>query len=163
LTPVSAAVVKTLLVIAASLNGYTIPKDKLPTIKEASIEEMAQRLCGNTRECPGAINTLGIYKDGTDEIWLNKQLIEMAAEVDEPSVIIHELTHWLQDTNKIQWASCPGAFVREWEAYTAQARYIVMVEHKTDPDLSVPHGLCNVVEPGMVIFAAPPSKQAFPL
>ena len=160
MTPVSAAVVKTLLVIAASISGYTIPKDKLPTIREVSIEEMALRLCNNKRACPGAVSTLGVYRDGTDEIYLNKQLIEMTAEVDEPSVIIHELTHWLQDTNKIQWESCPGAFVREWEAYMTQARYIVMVEHKPDPELSVPRGLCNSLEPGLVIFT-PPSKQVF--
>lgn len=106
-----------LLIAASTLSGYPLP-EKTPVIVQLSHERLEQMACG--RPCrvfgwspPGMI----IYLD--DRLDLDRELFAR-------SILVHELTHFLQQEsgkfgarfNCIEWME------REREAYLVQYRWL---------------------------------------
>lgn len=131
-----------LLAIASHLSGYPVPHDAQTAVIELSYVEMAEAACDDHLL---GCNILGFYKDGDPAVYVLAGGDD-ANGTDEDSIVVHELTHWLQYRNGKRGYACPGMLVREYEAYQTQLKFIVRVEHKADPHLVVPQSTCYPVE-----------------
>ena len=96
-----------LLSWAVFLSGYPTPS-VLPIIQYESHEFFVENAC-NGREC----KVLGLYQDD-GIIYIDE------AHKDDTSLIVHELTHFLQDKDMEPCA-------REREAFAVQQEYIIRV------------------------------------
>ena len=96
-----------LLSWAVFLSGYPAPS-VLPIIQYESHEYFVENVCGG-REC----RVIGFYADA-GIIYIDE------LHKDDTSLVVHELTHFLQDKDMEPCA-------REREAYHVQQQYIIQV------------------------------------
>lgn len=124
-----------LLKFASTISGYSIP-DNIPPPKlvELTHAQMVHDACHNREPC----EVYGRYKD-KEVIYVDKQAIEEDQIVSEDSVIVHELTHWLQQHHNHGGFTCLQRNTREEEAYHVQQLFIMDVEHKTRVLIYVEH------------------------
>ena len=69
----------------------------------------------------------GGYEDGTDLIWITDVPGAESSNVRFRALVVHELTHWLQDQSG-QYrgdTTCPTWQKREREAFDLQRRYLL--------------------------------------
>lgn len=144
--------VKSLLIIASQLSGYPIPADaQPPPIELLTRVEMAKDVCADNAVAQLTCPVLGFFQfpnfvdgnDGKEHIRILNDEGYTGESVN--AITIHELTHWLQYHN---WdhpdsRECPRELKREYEAYTASARYEVVYEHKEPPkSIELPGVVC---------------------
>ena len=69
----------------------------------------------------------GGYEDGTDLIWITDVPGAESSNVRFRALIVHELTHWLQDQSGryANDTTCPTWQRREREAFDLQRRYLL--------------------------------------
>jgi hypothetical protein len=136
-----------LAVIAAHLSGYLLPA-QLPVVHELNRQEMIARACAEGADawdsnvlilsCP----VVGMYADD-DQIYVDAEVANKSGlGFDEDSVVIHELTHWLQHHAGKAGFECPRIEEREREAYHIQNIYIHAIERNEGGGVTMPDGIC---------------------
>lgn len=122
-----------LAIVAARLSGYSLPdlhESPLPAVMEVSSAQMYRILCGDATNPEKCDDIVGHYNDGDDVIVVDSQWAGHNREgISEESVLVHELTHWLQAQHGYGGTLCPHVQAREVEAYRIQNRYIREIEH----------------------------------
>lgn len=142
------AKMKALLVIAAHLTGYPIPPGAPPVGIELTTAEMRVFADDDT--------TIGMTRDRVDVIFVDVEFAVASSKYpdlggpDEDSILIHELTHWLQAHNGQAGYECPRILDREREAYAVQTRFAREYEHHPDADFRPPpelYAYCKEQQP----------------
>lgn len=106
---------------AASHTDYHIPSDIQPQVVYASHSYFVNRFCDGVESVALPCDTVGIYIRGKFTIYID---ITKTTGEKKNSFIVHELTHFLQDTNhKYEGSSCTAARAREDEAYRIENEY----------------------------------------
>ena len=107
-----------LLSWAVSLSGYSNP-ETMPEIQYESNKFFQGQACNNVKKC----QVVAWYND-KGIIFLNEKLNRLEDPIVR-SVIVHELTHYLQDlSGKFNELSCENHAAREREAYSIQRTYL---------------------------------------
>jgi len=124
------AYVAFLLKYAIVISGYSMPYDvPLPTLVEFSHVQMVHNTCPKHKHCK---TVYGYYRD--DEIiYVDPSQIQKEQFVTEDSVVVHELTHWLQQHHGHGGFSCEQVGFREREAYRVQQVFVEQYEHGRFP------------------------------
>jgi len=114
-----------LLAYASVYSGRPVPDGEHPTVVYMAPEQMALLMCGSkTAVCP----VEGVYFGGK-YVFVQTNL----EPAHRRSIIVHELTHWLQRRVKAAAPdSCQRSAAAEREAYTVQNHYIHDVEKQTE-------------------------------
>jgi len=108
-----------LLAFIHSVTGYAVP-DQFPQIVRASHEQIAGMIA-----CPRSCEAFALYRDGV--IYLDRTA-DVEGDVNARSILLHELTHWLQDANCAFCRVAAGQHrwrLREADAYQVQSRYLL--------------------------------------
>jgi hypothetical protein len=114
---ISNALIAALLTAISGYTGYAIPGEP-PRIVPLTHDALAQRVCG--QPCP----VFGFTRPG-GEILIDEAL-QIGGNLAATSILVHELTHFLQ----IHGAARPGAVdcaewnAREREAFEVQMRWL---------------------------------------
>ena len=107
----------TLLAFVAQHSGYDAP-DKCPSVESASQEVLQQYVCPD-QDCPVS----GIYVYGQQKL-----LVDNSTDLNgiyTRSVIVHELVHYLQDSNgEAMDKGCAAHMLRERVAFFVQEKYL---------------------------------------
>ncbi|MCG8325758.1 MAG: hypothetical protein MI673_09585, partial [Thiotrichales bacterium] len=104
-----------------SLSQYNHPHE-LPNIEFKDHSFFVETVCQNTKKCPVAA-----WYDNNGTIYLDKRL-EGHEDPETRSLIVHEMTHYLQDlSGKYPEQSCDDHVYREREAYAIQRKYLRQV------------------------------------
>jgi hypothetical protein len=124
-----------LLAFIHSATGYPVP-EQFPQIVRASHEQIAGMMT-----CPRSCEAFALYRGGV--IYLD-QTADVEGDVTARSILLHELTHWLQDANCAFCATAGGEHrwrLREADAYEVQSRYLLAASgqythfaHFADPE-----------------------------
>jgi hypothetical protein len=114
---VSAKVIASLLVAIASYTGFAIP-GSLPTVRFLPASELQRRFCGY--RCP-----IHAFFPPGQTIYL-EQAMDVVHDPANESILVHELTHWLQQANDPHPVaqSCQEWLDREYQAYDVQFRWL---------------------------------------
>lgn len=112
------AYVASMLKIAVAISGYNMPEVSQPALVELTHQEMIQEQC---------CEVYGFYKD--DEVIKVDPFLIHEDHLSYNSVVVHELTHWLQHHNGKDGFSCNQIKIREKEAYAVQNVYLMQYEH----------------------------------
>lgn len=127
-----------LLVVASELSGLSIPSDAAPPqvvlttdeLMTAQFPECQENACAAPR---------GLYNPGTDYIIVNISLEDgkPLTPLQLQSVMVHELTHWLQYVNgltPVEYADAPCELKQQLEeqAYDVQDKYLKMNGHESN-------------------------------
>ena len=146
MTTIAAAKMKALLLIAAHLSGWPVPNEPPPIGYEVTSFEMSVISQDDEGE------TIGLTRDMVDVVFINVEAARVASNhpelgtPDEDSILVHELTHWLQAKNGMKGYKCPVILKREIQAYAVQTRYAKEYEHKDNADYRPPpelYALCK--------------------
>jgi hypothetical protein len=119
-----------LLLVAASYTNMTVPADKTPTIEMVTRAELTAAMCHDGQPC----GIRAMYTPG-GKIYLGNDL-KPGEDIYDTSILLHELTHWLQHTNGRNPSraeheaagtepTCRHYVLLEQEAYAAQNRFLV--------------------------------------
>lgn len=111
-----------LLAFIHSVTGYAVP-DQFPQIVRASHEQIAGMMT-----CPRTCEAFAFYRDGV--IYID-ETAAVADDVNARSILLHELTHWVQDANCAFCDTARGLHrwrLREADAYQVQSRYLLAVD-----------------------------------
>lgn len=134
-----------LIVAASALAGYPAPAAN-PTVVLVTHEQLEQQACGHPCRVfgwspPGSI----VYLDNR---------LDLAADLFAQSILVHELTHYLQqESGKYgQHVTCREWIEREREAYLVQYRWLARKQGSPvtmPPEVSGMHWLisCNDTPP----------------
>lgn len=107
-----------LLSWTVSLSQYDHPNE-LPNIEFKDKSFFVETVCRNAKRCPVAA---WYNNDGT--IFLDNR-IKGNVDAETRSLVVHELTHYLQDiSGKYGDMSCENHVYREREAYSIQRTYL---------------------------------------
>ena len=114
---IPAKLISSLLVAVAGYTGYAVP-GTLPRIHTLSHAELAERVCG--KPC----NVIG-FTTPEGEILLDDSL-KIGREPAATSILVHELTHFLQIASARRHGdlSCEEWNDREREAFDVQFRWL---------------------------------------
>ena len=114
---ISGALVTALLTAIAGYTGYAIP-GTLPHIRTLPHDELSLRVCGKPCGVIGFTTPQG-------EILLDDSL-QVGRDPGATSILVHELTHFLQirNTSGAVSFSCQAWQEREREAYDVQHRWL---------------------------------------
>lgn len=114
---ISAKMVASLLVAVAGYTGYAVP-GTLPRIQSLSHAELAERVCGKPCSVIGFTTPEG-------DILLDESL-KVGREPAATSILVHELTHFLQIAAQRtgRELSCQEWNDREREAFDVQFRWL---------------------------------------
>ena len=111
---------KVLLSWTVSLSQYDHP-NVLPNIEFKDHSFFVETVCKNTK-CP-----IAAWYDNKGTIFLDDRL-EGQQDPETRSLIVHEMTHYLQDlSGKYDLNSCDDYVYREREAYSIQRTYLKRV------------------------------------
>lgn len=136
--------IASLLFFVAQQTGYHIPPDIQPNMVYASHSYFVNRFCDGIDQPGLSCDTVGIYVRGKYTIYID---ITKTAGEKKNSFIVHELTHFLQDTNhNYEGSSCTAARAREDEAYRVENIYgiahgVRYNEPASDEDILCDHTL----------------------
>lgn len=114
-----------LLKYAILLSGYSLPHSvPLPKLVELTHAQMIHKGCDDHRPC-------GVYGTYHDDgiIYVDPFLIHHDG-ITEDGVVVHELTHWLQQYHGHAGFTCKQIGFREREAYHVQKLYVEKYEHR---------------------------------
>jgi hypothetical protein len=109
-----------LLAFIHSVTGYAVP-DRAPQIVRASHDQIAAMMT-----CPRGCEAFAFYRDGV--IYVDRAA-DVESDVTARSILLHELTHWLQDANCAFCGAGGGQHrwrLREADAYQVQSRYLLV-------------------------------------
>jgi hypothetical protein len=125
------------LVIAARYSRYTVPLFKRPRAVILPDEAFQMKVCGPFyvfRNC----GIVGAYFPSEPNTIYIRQHVEIDAD-ETHQILVHELTHWLQEYSgwESDFESCPDVAAREAEAYTVEYLYSV-IEQKTKHGYHMP-------------------------
>ncbi len=110
-----------LLFFAAQQTGYSIPPDIQPQVIYASHSYFVNRFCDGVDTPQDPCTTVGMYFIGSHQIYIDVTVLHGERK---NSFIVHELTHFLQDTNHVYvGTNCAVARLREDEAYKVENIY----------------------------------------
>lgn len=107
-----------------AISGYSMPNVPPPTLVELTHAQMIHEGCNDDRQ---HCNVYGFYKD--DELVKTDAFLIKHDGLSYDSVVVHELTHWLQQHHGKGGFSCKRVGEREREAYAVQNEYMHEVEH----------------------------------
>jgi hypothetical protein len=108
-----------LLSWAIQLSGYSQPAGELVVAKVVH-ETIVQQACAG-REC----RVLGFYpQGGGDVVYIDDQL-DPENNTFHASIVVHEMTHWLQGKSGTYGESCGESIEMEREAYSVQQGFLV--------------------------------------
>ncbi len=112
-----AQLVASLLVTIAGYTGYAIPGDP-PTVRFVTHAALEQRACQHP--CP-----VLAFTTTSGEILLDMRL-NVGVDAAATSILVHELTHFLQQAGAASRApiTCATWMAREREAYDVQYRWL---------------------------------------
>ena len=115
----TAQLIGVLLSWAANLSGYAYPAT-MPDLQRVDRAFLVERACGNEeRNCRAVA-----WYDNESIIYLDQRV----EDIEDPvvrSVLVHELTHYLQDlSGKYDPMKCEDQLAREREAYSIQRTYL---------------------------------------
>lgn len=114
-----------LLSWAARLSGYPMPEE-LPEIQYQPHSFFVEQVCGG-KEC----TAVGWYND--ENIVYIDSKYQGRDSGFAPSLIVHELTHYLQhQSGSFNSLSCTDSVTREREAYRVQNEYIMVAQASMD-------------------------------
>lgn len=133
-----------LLVWISSLTGYSIPPDAHLQVTELTRNEMAHQICHLNADQLKSLDDQQTQSDGEYAtpkrtcpiigLYMDNDILYIRNDVDEDlqeSVLVHELTHWLQHhSGKFSLTSCLDTYAREMEAFRVQNVYIRTVQNK---------------------------------
>lgn len=110
-----------LMVATSALSGYPAPAEN-PTVALVAHEQLEQQACGHP------CRVLGWSPPGSI-VYLDNQL-DLDANLFAQSILVHELTHYLQqESGKYgQHVSCREWIEREREAYLVQYRWLARAQ-----------------------------------
>jgi hypothetical protein len=117
------AYVGLMLKYAILISGYTMPDLPPPKLVEITHQQMIHEACNDHRPC----EVYGTYRD--DEIIKVDTLLIHHDHISFNSVVVHELTHWLQHHHGKAGFTCKMIGIREREAYGVQNEYMHEYEH----------------------------------
>jgi hypothetical protein len=114
---VGVKLVSSLLVAIASYTGFGIPGSP-PEIRFLPAKELQHRFCGYP--CP-----IHAFFPQGQTIYL-EQGLDVVHDPASESILVHELTHWLQQANDSHPVaqSCREWLDREYQAYDVQFRWL---------------------------------------
>ena len=112
---------KVLLSWTVSLSQYDHP-NRLPDIEYRDHSYFVETVCRNNQKCP-----IAAWYDNNGTIFLDSR-IKDHQDPETRSLIVHEMTHYLQDlSGKYEDRSCDNHVYREREAYSVQRQYLKRV------------------------------------
>ena len=112
-----------MLKVAVAISGYDMPDAPQPKLVELTHAQMIHQACDDHRPC----NVYGFYRD--DELVKVDPFQIKHDHRSFNSVVVHELTHWLQHHHGKGGFSCKQIEIRESEAYAVQNVYMMEYEH----------------------------------
>ena len=112
---ISAKLVASLLVAISGYTGYAIP-GVLPHIRTLPHDELVEKVCN------GPCGVIG-FTTPEGEILLDDSLM-VGADPTATSILVHELTHFLQIRSGVLSYSCAAWREREREAYDVQYHWL---------------------------------------
>lgn len=117
------AYIALMLKYALALSGYTMPAHAQPALVELTHAQMIDSACDGFRPC----NVYGYYKD--DEVIYIDPFLIKHDHMSLDGVVVHELTHWLQQHHGHGGFTCKAIGFREREAYGVENAYLDQIEH----------------------------------
>jgi len=109
---------KVLLSWTVSLSQYDHP-NVLPDIEFRDHSFFVETVCQNNTKCP-----IAAWYDNNGTIFLDSRL-EDQQDAETRSLIVHEMTHYLQDlSGNHKDQTCDDYVYREREAYSIQRKYL---------------------------------------
>jgi hypothetical protein len=132
-----------LLFFISQQTGYHIPSDIQPQIFYASHSYFVDRFCDGVDTAMQPCEFVGMYINGKHQIYID---ITNKGNEEKNSLLVHELTHFLQDVNHShQGWSCDQAMIRENEAYNAENVYGLAhgVNYNPPPNKDDPAIICD--------------------
>jgi hypothetical protein len=109
---------KVLLSWTVSLSQYNHPHT-LPDIEYRDHAFFVETVCLNNSKCP-----IAAWYDNNGTIFLDER-IKGHEDAETRSLIVHEMTHYLQDlSGKYYGKTCDDHVYREREAYSVQRTYL---------------------------------------
>jgi hypothetical protein len=107
-----------LLAFIQSVTGYALPSyaPQIARVDHARIADMIL--------CEGPCEAFAYYKDGV--VYIDRDA-DVEHDLKARSILLHELTHWLQDANCAFCGVAAGAYrwrLREADAYETQSKYL---------------------------------------
>ena len=113
----AAKLISALLLAIANYTGFSVPKDH-PEIAYLVPAELQHRFCG--LPCP-----VHAYFPPGSTVYL-EQGMDVFHDPASESILVHELTHWLQQANSSHPVAqtCKEWLDREYQAYDVQYRWL---------------------------------------
>jgi hypothetical protein len=120
----AAKLISALLLAIANYTGFAVPKVH-PEIQFLAPDELEHRFCG--RPCP----VHAFFPPGST-VYLERGM-DVFHDPASESILVHELTHWLQQANSSHAVAqtCQEWLDREYQAYDVQYRWL----HDTSPNV----------------------------
>jgi hypothetical protein len=120
-----AEMMKSLMMWTILLTGYADPGG-YPDINYVPAAQLNHMICPSA---PKGCGILGVYHNG--KIYLDEEQ-DLSESIYARSILVHEITHWLQDLNNdynsFGRLACEQANQREVEAYGVQNAYLRQAE-----------------------------------
>lgn len=127
-----------LMVIASRLSGVPMPADgELPFVFFQTDAEVQQAFCEGGKNC---IQVYAFTRAKLKEIHISDSL----GPYSQQTIVVHELTHWLQYKAGMNQEGLGGGCLNEQLAQATEARYMLEYEHKKDPDAQLSFA-CRIV------------------
>lgn len=116
-TVLGTKLVAALLIAVAHYTGFAVPSTP-PELRFLPLSDLQQRFCG--LPCP-----IRAFFPSGSVIYLDRKLDVLHDRASE-SVLVHELTHWLQQANLAHRTaqSCQEWLDREYQAFDVQYRWL---------------------------------------
>jgi hypothetical protein len=138
-----------LLSWAVQLSGYPAPA-AAPEIRFEPHSFFVERVCGG-KDC----TAVGWYNDRS-VVYIDSKYLDIADDEFATSLIVHELTHYLQhQSGHFDSLSCTDSVAREREAYRVQNDYLLVAKGSIDLIRPAPTS-CNYA----AVAAVEPSATA---